>query len=34
MKGSDFVFDLVQLMHHKYHKVNFKCDGSYIESPD
>ena len=34
MRGSDFVFDSVQLMYYKYHKVNFKCGGSYIKSPD
>ena len=25
MRGSDFIFDSVQLMHCKCHKVNFKC---------
>ena len=34
MKGSDFLFDSVQLMCCKCHKVNFKRDGSYTESPD
>ena len=34
MRGSDFVFDSVQLMYYKYYKVNFKCGGSYIKSPD
>ena len=34
MKGSDFIFDSVQLMYHKCHKVNFKRGGSYIDSPD
>ena len=34
MKGSDFIFDSVQLMYCKYHKVNFICDDSYIDSPD
>ena len=24
MRGSDFIFDSVQLMHQKCHKVNFK----------
>ena len=33
MKGSDYVFDLVQLMYYKCHKVNFKCGGSYLDSP-
>ena len=34
MKGSDFVFDLVQFMYYKCHKVNFKRGGSYIDSLD
>ena len=33
MRGSDFVFDSVQLMYFKCHKVNFKRSGSYINSP-
>ena len=32
-KGSDFIFDSVQLVYYKYHKVNFKCAGSFIDSP-
>ena len=31
MRGSDFIFDSVQLMYYKCHKVNFKRDGN---SPD
>ena len=34
MRGSDFIFDSVQPMYYKCHKVNFKCGGSYIDSPD
>ena len=34
MKGSDFVFDSVQLMYYTCHKVNFKRGVSYIDSPD
>ena len=34
MRGSDFIFDSVQLMHYKCHKVNFKFGASYIESQD
>ena len=34
MRGSDFIFDSVQLMYCKCHKVNFKRGGSYIDSPD
>ena len=34
MKGSGFIFDSVQLMYYKCHNVNFKRNGSYIDSPD
>ena len=34
MKGSNFIFDLVQLLYYKCHKINFKRDGSYLESPN
>ena len=34
MKGSGFVFDSVQLMYYKCHKVNFERDGSYMDSPN
>ena len=34
MKGKDFIFDSVQLMYYKCHKVNFKHGGSYIDSPN
>ena len=34
IKGSNFIFDSVQLMYFKCHKVNFKHVGSYIDSPD
>ena len=34
MKGSDFIFTLVQLMCYKCHKVNLKRGGSYIDSPN
>ena len=33
MRGSDFIFDSVQLIYSKCHKVNL-CGGSYIDSPD
>ena len=33
MRAKDFIFDSVQLMYYKCHKVNFSCDGSYIDSP-
>ena len=34
MKGSDFIFDCDHLLYHKCQKINFKCDGSYINSPE
>ena len=34
MRGSDFVFDWINLLHYKSHKRNFKQGGSYIDSPD
>ena len=34
MKGSDFIFDSVQLMYYKCRKVNFIRGGSYTDSTD
>ena len=34
MKGSDFIFDCVNLLHYKCHKINPKRGGLYIDSPD
>ena len=34
MIGIDFVFDSIQLLYYKCHKINFKCGSSYIDSPD
>ena len=34
MKGSESVFDYVQLLYHKCHKINLNRGGSYIDSPD
>ena len=34
MKGSDFIFNSVQLLYYKCHKINFKRGGLYIDSPD
>ena len=34
MRGSDFIFDSIQLLYYKCHKINFKCGGSYIDSAD
>ena len=29
VKGSDFIFDCVDLLHYKCHKINLNCGGSY-----
>ena len=34
MRGNDFIFDSVQLMYYKSHKVNFRLSSSCIDSPD
>ena len=34
MRGSDFIFDCVNLLYYKCHKINFKLGGSYIDSRD
>ena len=34
MKGSDFLFDYVHLLHYKCYKINLNLSGSYIDSPD
>ena len=34
MRGSEFVFDYVQLLYYKCHRINFNCGGLYIDSPD
>ena len=34
MKGSEFIFDSIQLLYYKCHKVSFKRGGSYIDSLD
>ena len=34
MRVSDFIFDSVQLIYHKCHKVNFRRYCSYIDSLD
>ena len=33
LRGSNFIFESVQLMHYKFHKANFRRDGSFIYSP-
>ena len=34
MEGSEFIFDSVQPMYYKCHKVNFRRKCSYLDSPD
>ena len=34
MRSIDFIFDYVHLLYYKSHKINFKQDGSYIDSLD
>ena len=34
MKGSEFVFDYILLLHYKCHKINPNRGGSYKNSPD
>ena len=34
VKGSDFIFDCVNLLHYKCYKISFKGGGSYIDSPE
>ena len=31
MRGSEFVFDYVQLLYYKCYKTNLNCGGSYID---
>ena len=33
MKGSEFIFDSVDLQYNKCHKISLNRDGSYIDSP-
>ena len=32
VRGSDFIFDSVQLLYYKCQKTNFRLTGSYIDS--
>ena len=34
MRGSVFVFNYVQLLYYKCHKINLNCGASCIASPD
>ena len=34
MRGSDFIFDCVNLIYYQCHKINFKRGDLYIDFPD
>ena len=34
MEGSEFVFDYVQLLYYKCHKIDPNHGGLYVDSPD
>ena len=34
MRGSDFIFNSIQLLCYKYHKINSKHNGLYVDSLD
>ena len=34
MKDNDFIFDCVHLLYYKCHKINFKSNASYLDSPN
>ena len=34
MKSSDFIFDCVNLLYYKCHRINQNHVGSYVDSPD
>ena len=34
MRDSAFIFEYIQLLYYKCHKINLNCGGSYIDSPD
>ena len=34
LKGSEFVFDYIHLLHYKCHRINPNFGGLYIDSPD
>ena len=33
MKGSEFVYDSVDLLHYKFHRTSLNGGGLYIDSP-
>ena len=34
MRGSQFVYDSIDLLHYKLHKLGLNRGGSYIDSPE
>ena len=34
MKGREFIFDSVDLLYYKLHKISLNRGGSYIDSPE
>ena len=34
MRRSEFVFDIIDLLHYYRHKINLNKGGSYIDSPE
>ena len=34
MRRSNFIFDCVHLLYYKFHNLNFKRGGSYVDCPD
>ena len=34
MRKNEFIFNLVQILHYKCYKINFKCGELYTKSPD
>ena len=34
MRGSEFIFNSIDLLYYRLHKIHSKSGGSYIDSPD
>ena len=34
IRGSEFIFDYIELLFYKSLKINLNCVGSYIDSPE
>ena len=34
VKGSEFIFDSVDLLYYKYHRISLNGGGSYVDSPE